>query len=197
MVHTFVMIHVHHLPIDTNLDDLVDLAGPYGRILHTEMKPPVHRTISASITFASHSEAADAMRGLQGRCFDGYWLETTLGATHSQPLPNRRKRTFEQEDGAQFRAKALREYRLLLSNIPRDTRWGELKQALQPIVRHIGYVNVRTPGEAIVAFHHKEDMECALEHCQRQPLNLGGEEVMVNCRIESQPKRVAYDPFAS
>jgi hypothetical protein len=63
LLQTMAKVYVGNLPLDTRVRDIEDLFWKYGRIRDIDLKTPARPPAFAFVTFESHMDAEDAVRG--------------------------------------------------------------------------------------------------------------------------------------
>lgn len=150
-------IFVGNLPPDVRQRDLEDLFYKFGKIAFIDLKtrrgPPF-----AFVEFYDYRDAEDAVKGRDGKKFDGYRLRVEF------PRGRERPSRFKNGSGSERsgpRTQKRSKFRVKVSNLPASGSWQDLKDHMREM-GEVCFADVYKNGEGVVEFVTFDDMKYAI-----------------------------------
>ncbi|KAI8073897.1 hypothetical protein BC940DRAFT_289467 [Gongronella butleri] len=155
-------VYIGRLPRDTRQSDLERLFRKLGDIREVNLKSGF-----GFVEFKSSRDARDAVYEYDGSKFLGERIIVELARG-----PRREMRDERRGGGRGSRRRSTSRYRLVVDNIAPGTNWQDLKDLMRK-AGEILYADVDNPrpGQGVVDFETRDDMEYALKKMDDRELN--------------------------
>lgn len=150
-------IFVGNLPPDVRTKDLERIFYKFGKIVFIDLKtrrgPPF-----AFVEFHDYRDAEEAVRGRDGKDFDGFRLRVEFPRGKERPSRFKNGSGSSRSGAPQRRSK----FRVKVTGLPPSGSWQDLKDHMREI-GEVCFADVYKGGEGVVEFVNYDDMRYAIK----------------------------------